>query len=208
MGFSKLAYLAQVKRKINAGAPVSVGVFCTGNSDRSPLARAALERRFRELGYGNVNVFSFGVTAQSGAEKGSSPRTVKHAADMGYDLSRHRATALVDALPNIKKADLIFGISPSHLAFFAEAFADDVRYRGLSQDVLHKGWSLVGFANKKEWTRRWRLLGGGIARGLALKDPHGLPENEAGEKEWRRCLKKVESTAIAAADRLVERKRD
>ncbi len=203
MALTKLGHLAEVKKKIASGKPVSIGVFCTGNSDRSPLARAVIEKRFRDLGFNNVAVFSFGVAAQSG--KGSSSRTVRHAAAMGYDLSRHRSTTLSEALPQVKKADLLFAISPSHLAVVAEIPADDPREAGLSKEILRKGWSLVGFANKKEWTKRWRLLAGGIARGLSVTDPYGLPETSEGDKEWRKRLDNVERLGLNAVKRLTGR---
>ncbi|MFH1247129.1 MAG: hypothetical protein V1644_01995, partial [Candidatus Micrarchaeota archaeon] len=163
--FSKLAYLNAVKRKIKAGKPVSVGVFCTGNSDRSPLAKAALKRRFRELGYDNVKVFSFGVTAESADPQASSPRTQKHAKAMGYDLSSHRSTSVRQASSDIANADLLLGMSPSHSGIISETRADSEKGKA----ILRKSWSLAGFARKKEWTMRFR---GRLARGLALQDPY------------------------------------
>ncbi len=201
--FSKLGHLREVKRKIRDHKIVSIGVFCSGNGDRSPLAHAVLQKKFEDAGFRNVRVFSFGTSVSPSKHLGpASARTARHAREMGYDLSQHKRRHIgdEDIQREIAKADLLFAISPSHLALAAEYGADEAPKA--HEHILKKSWTLKGFATKKEWTRPWRLLTGSIARGLALNDPYFHKETSGGEHAFRRDLQAVEKAAKMAVRRL------
>lgn len=84
---------------------------CTGNTCRSPLAAALLERLIEEEGPGGVAVSSAGVGALDGAPASEGAYLV--ALEAGLDLSAHRAELLRPAL--VGQADLILTMSRSHL---------------------------------------------------------------------------------------------
>ncbi len=201
MARTRLGYVAEVQRKILKGKPVSIGVFCSGNGDRSPFAQAVLEKTFRDIEYYNVRVFSFGTSVSPNRHHGpASARTFRHAKEMGYDLSGHKRRHISDAdvQQDIKKADLLLAISPSHAALAAEYSADEAP--NALKDILKKTWTLKGFANRSEWTLPFR---GRLARGLALKDPYFHPETLAGERKFRADLIAVGNAALKAFRRLI-----
>ncbi len=203
MARTRLGYIGEVQRKIAAKKPVLIGVFCSGNGDRSPLAHAVLQKTFERAGFTNVRIFSFGTSVSPAKHHGpASDRTTSHAKEMGYDLGRHRRRHLSDedVQRDIQRADLLLAISPSHAALAAEYSADEAP--NAHEPILEKTWTLKGFANKTEWTRpfRWRL-----ARGLALKDPYFHPRTPAGEEKFRRDLRAVEAAAKKAVIRLLKK---
>ncbi len=201
MARTKLGYVAEVQRKILKGKPVSIGVFCSGNGDRSPFAEAVLKKAFGDIEYYNVRVFSFGTSVSPDKHHGpASLRTTRHAEEMGYDLSKHKRRHLSDGhvQEDIKNADLLFAISPSHAALAAEYSADEAP--NAHKDILKKTWTLKGFANRSEWTLPFRRR---LARGLALKDPYFHPQTPAGEIKFRADLMAVRATALKAFRRLI-----
>ncbi|MFH0712959.1 MAG: hypothetical protein V1722_05990 [Candidatus Micrarchaeota archaeon] len=201
MVFTKLRRVSEVRKKIAEGKPVSIGVFCSGNGDRSPLAHAVLQRELEKAGLRNVRVFSFGTSVSPAKHHGAASfRTTGHAAIMGYDLSSHsrRHIADDDVQSDIKGADILLAISPSHAALAAEFTADEAP--NMHRHILDKTWTLKGFANKIEWTLPFRTR---LARGLALKDPYFHPKTAAGERAFKRDLYEVEKAAKLAVKRLV-----
>lgn len=89
---------------------------CTGNTCRSPLATALLERLLKEEGPAGVTVSSAGVAAQDGAPASEGAYLV--ALEAGLDLSAHRARQLSPDL--IRNANLILTMSPRHLRRVAD----------------------------------------------------------------------------------------
>ena len=88
---------------------------CSGNTCRSPLARALFERELAVLGW-RVDVRSGGVSAAAGepASRGSLEAARRH----GLDLSEHESRPVDDEL--VRWADLILVMSPGHLLSLAE----------------------------------------------------------------------------------------
>jgi protein-tyrosine-phosphatase len=89
---------------------------CTGNTCRSPLAAALLERLIEEDGPGGVTVSSAGVGALDGAPASEGAYLV--ALESGLDLSAHRAERLRPEL--VREANLILTMSPNHVRRVAE----------------------------------------------------------------------------------------
>ncbi len=89
---------------------------CTGNTCRSPLAAALLERLLEKEGPAGVTVASAGVAAVNGAPASEGAYLV--ALEAGLDLSAHRARRLQPDL--VRDANLILTMSPSHLRRIAE----------------------------------------------------------------------------------------
>ncbi len=206
--FPKLKHLSAVQEKIKRGDAVKIGVFCSGNGDRSPLAHRVLQTTFNNLGYRNVEVFSFGTSVSPSSHHGAaSSRTSAHAKEMGYDLSSHsrRHIGDDDVQADIKKADLLLAMSPSHLAMAVEYSADESPQ--IMPHLLGKTWTLKGFADRKEWTRGPRQVLGGIARRLSLRDPYFHDKTSEGERAFRKDLNAVEMTAKKAVRRLIGMKR-
>jgi protein-tyrosine-phosphatase len=87
-------------------------IVCTGNTCRSPMAAALLDRALTTLGGGPVVVESAGTGAWEGApaSEGSYLITLEH----GLDLSAHRARLLTRTA--VEEADLVLTMSRTHLA--------------------------------------------------------------------------------------------
>ncbi len=200
--FPKLKNLKAVQDRLLRGKKVKIGVFCSGNGDRSPLAHRVLQDTFNNLGYHNVQVFSFGLVVDpKKLGGGASDRTTKHALEMGYDLSGHKRRSLAQSnvQDEVHGADLLFGISPSHADLVGEYFAD--ASPRAHRQVMAKTWSLRGFAERTEWTKGPRRLLGGRGRALALADPYFHPQEN--EHAFRRDLEAVEMAAKKAVFRLM-----
>jgi protein-tyrosine-phosphatase len=131
---------------------------CSGNTCRSPLARALAERELTTLGW-RVEVRSAGVSALSGtpASSGSLDAAARH----GLDLSGHRSRDVDAGL--IDWADLILVMSPSHLVRLAQL-------GGAGKAAL-----LDAFAHGEE---------GGEDVGEGVPDPFG-GDDEAYEETYR-----------------------
>lgn len=214
----RLTHLREVKRKIRQGEPVKIGVFCSGNSDRSPLAQQVLQEEFRKAGLPHVAVFSFGMSAPSEKEgKPASERTTAHAIEMGYPgIKAHvrRGPSDPSVLRDLKEADLVLAISPAHADYLAEYSADlqpeSVGQRVL-QGTLRTTWTLRGFAEKKEWQRPFQgtkvlpMRGSPFRRSLAMRDPYFYPKTPEGERQFRDALKEVQRVARLAVKRLTSK---
>jgi protein-tyrosine-phosphatase len=89
---------------------------CTGNTCRSPLAAAIARRLAGERGWHHVAVRSAGTGAVEGGP--ASEPAIHVAGEHGLDLSGHDAARLSEDL--VRWADLVLGMSPSHLAAVAD----------------------------------------------------------------------------------------
>jgi len=211
--FPRISHLEKVREKIRGDKPVSIGVFCSGNGDRSPFAQQVLQEEFKKAGHKNVRVFSFGLSAPEEEKgEGAAKRTAGHALDMGYEgiRSHVRRSVRDDSVKDdIQKADLLFAISPSHLLYLLEYGADEGE--PALREKLHKLWTLKGFATKREWKMPVQglkiipFIGSAMRRSLSVKDPYFQPKTEAGEEQFRKMLEAVRDTAKLAAKRLIAR---
>ncbi len=194
--------LERVMKKMRRGEKVKIGVFCSGNGDRSPLLHQVLQTEFEKAGYRNVSVFSFGTSVSPTSHHGpAATRTSDFANEIGYSLAEHSRRHIGDAdvQADIAQADLLFAVSPSHLDLAAEYSADEAP--GAHRHILQKGWTAVGFARKREWTKPIRRLVG-LARGLALKDPYFHPYTPAGNELFKKDLLAVVATGKGIVSRL------
>ncbi len=203
-------HVARVRNKILEGKPVSIGVFCSGNGDRSPLAEQVLRKEFRNRGLGNVHVFSFGLSVSPASHlKGAADRTAAYARELGYtEINDHQRRHVGDAdvTEQIKKADLLIAVSPMHLGYLAEYGADENQQAAPA--ILSKTQTLKGLASNKMWTMPLdgfaRFANRLYRRGLASKDPYFQPKTPEGEKRFRAMLDDVVSDARKAAARLTK----
>lgn len=91
--------------------PMRVLLVCSGNTCRSPLAEAMLQRLLQEGGPEGVVAESAGTGAFEGAPASEGAYLV--ALEEGLDLSAHRARLLTAEL--VRSADLILTMSQGHL---------------------------------------------------------------------------------------------
>ena len=184
--FPGLRHLKSVREKIASGEPVSIGVFCSGNMDRSPLVEQVMKKEFENKGFKNVKVFSFGISiGKDFYGKPPSKKTQEYVTKLGYpEIVHNKSKYIGQVKKEIEKSDLLLAVSPSHVAYAAENVADK---EGIAPHrLLSKTWTLKGFANKKEW----KMAIDGVARafrrqyrGLATNDPHLDPENHERQLE-------------------------
>lgn len=89
----------------------SILVVCTGNVCRSPIAEGLLRSAFESrLGQDAPAVSSAGTMGWSGS--GADPNSVEAAAELGVDISGHRAREL--RTRDVASATLILGMSGEH----------------------------------------------------------------------------------------------
>lgn len=97
---------------------------CTGNLCRSPMAAAILRRRLAEDPERTQwRVDSAGLWAEDGLP--ASRFAVTAMAERGYDLSEHRSQSVTPDL--VAQADLILGMTPSHVEALRLAFPRHAR---------------------------------------------------------------------------------
>lgn len=93
---------------------------CTGNTCRSPLAEALLQRELAAAwGVEPDQLGALGWSVQSGGTMGfggapASDGSLQVAAEQGIDLSAHRSASVEDRLN--ERVDLVLGMTESHLA--------------------------------------------------------------------------------------------
>ncbi len=83
---------------------------CTGNLCRSPLAEGYLKKRLEEKRISGVKVKSAGTIALDG--KPASEGSIRIAEENGFDISNHRAQALIHSL--VYEADLVIVMEELH----------------------------------------------------------------------------------------------
>jgi protein-tyrosine phosphatase len=84
---------------------------CTGNTCRSPMAAAYLDKLLNEKKIKNIDVKTAGVMTVDGLL--ATPEAVQIMDAVGVDLRKHRSRKLTPEL--IKKAELILGMTPFHV---------------------------------------------------------------------------------------------
>lgn len=76
---------------------------CTGNSCRSVMAKALFEKKLKEKGRGDIEVFSAGISAPIG--RGASSEVIQLLKDEGIDVSKHSVQCVTEEM--LKRNDLI-----------------------------------------------------------------------------------------------------
>lgn len=147
---------------------------CTGNTCRSPIAKAIAEAKVRERGLGGVTIASAGISAWGGASASDGALLVglEHA----IDLAPHRASVLTREL--VASSDLILTMGQQHL--------ESVEMLG----GAGKSWLLTDYASlgathapitdpfggdlevyRATWAELDRLVGRALDRALAERGP-------------------------------------
>ncbi len=144
---------------------VRVLFVCTGNTCRSPLAAAALERELGEEA-SRVEIASAGTSAVEGMPASEGTRAV--AAASGIDLSRHRSRLASASLA--RNADFVFVMEAAH--------RPAIEALGAPRDRVHV---------LSEWPEPGE-------RDLPVSDPFGASK-EAYEECWRRIRRHVARVA-------------
>jgi len=149
---------------------------CTGNTCRSPLAALALQSELGDEAR-EVRVGSAGTAAAAGEPASEGAARVARAE--GFDLSGHRASRLTPDL--LRRADLVFVMSPSHRAAVEALGGVGDRIHVLSE------WPAPGEPE------------------LPVFDPFGA-SFEAYEECWRRIVRHVRRIAPHVREALRERR--
>ena len=90
---------------------MNILVICTGNICRSPMAEGLLRQRIAQRSGGStVRVHSAGTHGLDGEP--ATPHAVRAAAEMGVDITTHRARSLDREM--VTRADLILVMEPFH----------------------------------------------------------------------------------------------
>ncbi|MEA1961403.1 MAG: low molecular weight protein arginine phosphatase [Bacillota bacterium] len=92
---------------------------CTGNTCRSPMAKALFEKTIRDNGYNNeLQVFSAGIYA--GRNEPASDEAILAMREYDIDLTQHKATVLTNQL--VRKSHLILTMTGQQAQFIKEQF--------------------------------------------------------------------------------------
>jgi len=105
----------------NAPTTYNLLFVCSGNTCRSPLARAITERLLGDRGWSHVRVDSAGTAAVQGAP--ASAQAVIVAEEESLDLSTHQSKELTPDL--LDWADLVLVMTPSQFEVVAQRGAAD-----------------------------------------------------------------------------------
>ena len=98
---------------------------CTGNTCRSPMAEALCRRLLKEQNKTEIRCGSAGLSAMDGEPV--SDNAVTACAEVGLDISRHRAHTLSSM--EAESADVFFAMTPSH--------GYVLRRAGVPQEKIH-----------------------------------------------------------------------
>lgn len=106
--------------------PATILFVCTGNICRSPLAEAAAAAALTEY-FGMEDLTAVGLRVASSGTHGLAgyPATDEMrlvGAELGFDLSTHRATRL--NRPLVYRSSLIFAMEDEHLAWLRRGYPD------------------------------------------------------------------------------------
>jgi protein-tyrosine phosphatase len=142
---------------------------CTGNTCRSPLAEALARVELARRCWRHAEVRSAGVAAQEG--EAASELAAAAAQKRDLDLSRHQSRGLTPEL--VEWADLVLGMSPSHLEMIAFLGGEE------------KAALLGDFA------------AGGDGEGYTVPDPFG-----ADARQYERTLAEIERLVHLSLERL------
>lgn len=93
---------------------------CTGNTCRSPMAAAFMNKMLNESGMEDVTAESAGLGAFDGDH--ASENAILASKELGVDLTAHRARRLTPEL--IAEADAIYAMSPAHVNLVAELYPE------------------------------------------------------------------------------------
>jgi protein-tyrosine phosphatase len=103
--------------------PYHILMVCMGNICRSPTAEVVLRAQLHRAGLADrVQVASAGTHGHWHAGEGSDPRSVRHAARRGYDLSAHRARALTDE--DVRRFSLLLAMDWDNLGEMERRWPD------------------------------------------------------------------------------------
>jgi protein-tyrosine phosphatase len=99
---------------------MNILMVCTGNICRSPMAEGLLRQRLSQTRDGlQVSVHSAGTHGLDGEP--AAPLAIRAAAEMGVDISPHRARSLDQEM--VRQADLILVMEPFHREIVTRALA-------------------------------------------------------------------------------------
>jgi protein-tyrosine-phosphatase len=105
----------------NAPTTYNLLYICSGNTCRSPLAKAITEKLLQGRGWSHVRVESAGTAAVDGAPAAEAAVTV--AAEESLDLTNHKSRELTPEL--LDWADLVLVMTPSQFEAIAQRGAAD-----------------------------------------------------------------------------------
>lgn len=110
--------------------PKSVLFVCTGNTCRSPMAKALFERMLKQKNIEGVVCDSAGLSAFDG--EAASENSIEAMADIGIDISVHRSKTVTRDL--LSETELIVCLSDGHYNVLKN-FVDDSKLKVLGSGI-------------------------------------------------------------------------
>lgn len=154
----------------------SILLVCTGNVCRSPIAEGLLRTRLvSAFGRDAPDVTSAGTMGWVGS--GADPSSIAAAAELGVDISGHRARALTVTL--VRDASLVLGMAEEHRDAIArmvpEAAGRTFTLKELVQLLEALPVRSETFDERIAAADGLRRSGGAIIREIDVQDPLGMP---------------------------------